>query len=161
MPQSMMPKGAVSRRSFLAVAAAGVVVAAVAGLATRAAHAARKDVQAAIKALIGDATPKKSDKITIKLPQIAENGNTVPLTVIVDSPMTAGDHVKVIHLFAEGNPRPDIATFHFGPHNGQAEVSTRIRLLKTQTVVAVVEMSNGSIWRADQLVKVTIGGCGG
>ncbi len=100
-------------------------------------------------------------RITLELPQIAENGNTVPLSIEVDSPMTAQDYCKAVHIFAEGNPRPDVASIHFTPACGRAVASTRMRLAKTQNVVAIAEMSDGSVYMTKAEVKVTIGGCGG
>jgi len=116
--------------------------------------------QAAIKRVFGDRAIAEG-RVTLRLPPIAENGNTIPLTVVVESPMTASDHVKAVHIFADRNPTPDVATFHFTPAMGRAEASTRIRLGQTQDVVAVAEMSNGSLFIGRQEVKVTIGGCGG
>ena len=95
------------------------------------------------------------------LPQIAENGNTVPLTIEIDSPMSDADHVKSVHIFAEGNPLPDVASIHFTPRCGVARASTRMRLAGTQNVVAVAELSDGRVVGAKTEVKVTIGGCGG
>ena len=100
-------------------------------------------------------------RIELDLPQIAENGNTVPISIAIDSPMTEDDYVKTVHVFADGNPRPDVASFHFTPACGTASCSTRIRLAKTQNIVAVAEMSNGDVYMAKSEVKVTIGGCGG
>ena len=117
-------------------------------------------VAESMKALIGDVTPSEG-RIELDLPQIAENGNTVPILIAIDSPMTAEDHVKTVHVFADGNPRPDVASFHFTPACGEATCSTRIRLAKTQNIVAVAEMSNGEVYMAKAEVKVTIGGCGG
>jgi sulfur-oxidizing protein SoxY len=117
-------------------------------------------VAKAMKELIGDATPREG-RITLELPQIAENGNTVPLTVEVASPMTEQDHCKAVHIFSEQNPLPNVASFRFTPACGQATASTRIRLAKTQNVIAVAEMSDGSVHMAKAEVKVTIGGCGG
>ena len=117
-------------------------------------------VDAAIKELVGDGTLAEG-RIALDLPQIAENGNTVPLTVEVDSPMTEADYCKAVHVFADKNPRPDVATFKFTPACGKAVASTRMRLAKTQNVVAVAEMSDGSVYMAKSEVKVTIGGCGG
>ena len=102
-----------------------------------------------------------SDKVTLDLPEIAENGNTVPLNVSVDSPMSKDDYVKRILIVADGNPRAGVATFNFTPKSGSAEASTRIRLAKTQNIIAVAELSNGSFVSAKRQVKVTIGGCGG
>ena len=100
-------------------------------------------------------------KVRIRMPEIAENGNTVPMTVTVESPMTDADHVKAVHLVSDNNPRPEVASFYFTPANGKAEVSTRIRLAQTMNVLAYAEMSDGSVWSARAEAKVTIGGCGG
>ena len=116
--------------------------------------------QEAIKKIVGDKLLKEG-RIKLKLPQIAENGNTVPLSFSVESPMTKDDYVKAVHLFAEGNPLPGVASMHFTPRSGKAQASTRIRLAKTQTVIALAEMSDGSVYISKGLVKVTIGGCGG
>jgi sulfur-oxidizing protein SoxY len=102
-----------------------------------------------------------ANRVSIELPEIAENGNTVPFSVAVESPMTDEDHVKAVHVFATGNPRPDIGSFMFTPANGVADASSRMRLGRTQDIVAVAEMSNGQVFMATQTVKVTIGGCGG
>jgi sulfur-oxidizing protein SoxY len=120
----------------------------------------QKMVDEAVMKLIGDKQAKEG-KITLDLPQIAENGNTVPVGVEVDSPMTEDDHVKAVHLFAQGNPAPEVGTFRFTPANGKAAASTRMRLAGTQDVVAVAEMSDGSVYKVAKTVKVTIGGCGG
>ena len=114
----------------------------------------------ALKKLTGS-KPTKSGRVHLKLPPIAENGNTVPLTVTVDSPMSENDYVKAVHVVADGNPRPDVASFRFTPMSGKAEVGTRIRMAKTQNIIAVAEMSDGTLYRASKNVKVTIGGCGG
>ncbi len=113
-----------------------------------------------IKKIVGDA--KATDgKINVDMPEIAENGNTVPFTIKVDSPMTEADHVKALHVISSGNPQPGVATFRFTPASGAATVSSRMRLAKTQDVIAVAELSNGSFLMGKRTVKVTIGGCGG
>ena len=110
--------------------------------------------------LIGDAKPADG-KVSLQLPEIAENGNTVPFTVTADSPMTAADHVKALHVFATGNPRAHVVSLYFTPDSGKATVTSRMRLGKTQDVVAVAEMSDGKFYMGKRQVKVTIGGCGG
>jgi sulfur-oxidizing protein SoxY len=100
-------------------------------------------------------------KIKLDLPEIAENGNTVPMTVSVESPMTEQSYVSDVLVVADGNPRAGVVTFHFTPASGVAEANTRIRLAQTQNVVAVAKMSDGSFFTASKQVKVTIGGCGG
>jgi sulfur-oxidizing protein SoxY len=114
----------------------------------------------AIKSVTGDATPAEG-RIELVLPQIAENGNTVPIEIKVDSPMSEADYVKSVHVFADGNPNPNVATYHFTPANGAARFAARIRLAKTQNVIAIAEMSSGELYMAKSEVKVTIGGCGG
>lgn len=100
-------------------------------------------------------------KVKLTTPEIAENGNTVPISVSVDSPMTDADHVTSVAIYADGNPLPNVVTFNFTPASGVAQAKTRIRLAKTQNVVAVAKMSDGSFQMAKNQVKVTIGGCGG
>ena len=93
-------------------------------------------------------------------PRLAENGNIVPVTVTVDSPMTEQDYVKSIHLFAESNPQPRIVDVELGPYNGRARVSRRaIRVAISQQVHAVAVMSDDSLWSAAVEVEVTVGGC--
>lgn len=111
-----------------------------------------------IAEITGGATPERTG-IEIEMPQIAENGNAVPLHIRVASPMTSGDHVKAIHVFAERNPRPRVATFHLGADAGRADVTTRVRLGGTQDVTVLAELSGGR-WRvAAQNVLVTTGAC--
>jgi sulfur-oxidizing protein SoxY len=109
---------------------------------------------------LAKAEPKEG-KITIKAPEIAENGNAVPVTVTVDAPMTDASYVKALHIAADGNPNPGVASYSFTPLAGKAEVQFRIRLASTQRLVAVAEMNDGSTFIARREVKVTIGGCGG
>ena len=148
------------RRKVLALAGPGIIAVAGIGILPGAAHADAAAVAKAIKEIIGD-KKMKSGRITMELPQIAENGNTVPMGFEVESPMTESDYVKAVHIFAEKNPNPNVATYRFTPESGKAKISTRMRLLKTQNVVAVAEMSDGSVYKVTTPVKVTIGGCGG
>jgi sulfur-oxidizing protein SoxY len=156
---------ALSRRQFVITVAAGsAAAAALAAAPLRLAVAAEeaKTVDEAIKQLLGDKElADGAEIITLDLPQIAENGNTVPLGLSVESPMTADNYVKSVHIFADGNPLPQVASIHFTPASGVAQASTRMRLAKTQNVVAVAEMSDGSAYITKAEVKVTIGGCGG
>lgn len=114
----------------------------------------------AVKKIVGDSKPVDG-RVTFELPEIAENGNTVPFTVSVDSPMTEQEYVKAIHVIATGNPQPGIATFHFTPLSGRASASSRLRLARTQDVVGLAELSDGKFLMSRRSVKVTIGGCGG
>ena len=146
-----------SRREVLR---AGSLAALAAVLAPHMSLADTKDVEAALKKLYGDKT-MAAGKITLDLPQIAENGLVVPVGVSVESPMSAADFVKSVHVFADGNPLPGVVSFHFTPEAGRASAATRMRLAKTQNIICVAEMSNGALFTAKQEVKVTIGGCGG
>ncbi len=148
-----------SRRQILQVLGAGALGVASLGVSLSPAEATPEATRQAITRLIG-AAPVQAGKITIQLPQVAENGHTVPLTVRVDSPMTASHSVQAIHVLAEGNPNPEVASFYFSRRSGKAEVSTRIRLAQTQDVVALAVMSDGAVYQARTDVKVTIGGCG-
>jgi sulfur-oxidizing protein SoxY len=100
-------------------------------------------------------------KVRLDLPEIAENGNTVPMTVSVESPMTEQSHVTDVLIVADGNPRAGVATFHFSPASGVAEANTRVRLAATQNITAIAKMNDGSFFSGTKQVKVTIGGCGG
>jgi len=108
----------------------------------------------------GKGTPTEG-KVTLKAPEIAENGNAVPVTVSVESEMTDKSYVKAVFIAADGNPNPGVATFEFTPMSGKAEVQLRMRLAQTQKLIAVAEMNDGTLYTASREVKVTIGGCGG
>ena len=113
-----------------------------------------------LKAILGNAKPTEA-KVVIDMPEIAENGNTVPFSIGVDSPMSEADYVKAIHVIATANPQPDVATFRFTPQSGKAAIGSRMRLAKTQDVLAIAELSDGKFLIGKRAVKVTIGGCGG
>lgn len=150
-----------TRRRFLIGAAGVVLVTAVpeARAQFQAQGEARAAaMQAAIKAIAGDA-PMKTGRIKIDLPPLVENGNAVPLSLAVESPMTDADHVKAIHVFTEKNPQPNVAAFQLGPRAGTANIQTRMRLADTQLVVAVAEMSDGTFWRDEIEVVVTMAAC--
>ena len=118
------------------------------------------DASAEIAKFTGGKT-LENGRITIELPEIAENGNTVPLAVAVDSPMTPADYVSDVFVVADGNPRPIVATFRFTPMSGRAEAATRIRLAASQSITILAKTSTGRVLTAQKHVKVTIGGCGG
>jgi sulfur-oxidizing protein SoxY len=147
-----------SRRATLMLGAAGATLG-VLGWGVRA-QAGVKEAADQIAKFTGGKTAEKG-KISIELPEIAENGNTVPLSVTVDSAMTADDYVSDVIVVSEGNPNPGVATFHFSPLSGKAEASTRIRLATTQNIVVVAKTSKGEFFTGQKAVKVTIGGCGG
>lgn len=148
----------ITRRQALALGAGAAVLTA-AGL-PRLAFADDAKVQAAIDAFSGGTAPE-TGTVSLTAPEIAENGNTVPIGVSVDSPMTEADHVTAVILLAAGNPQPGVATFHFSPMSGAAEATTRMRLAKTQDVIALAKTSTGKVYMDRKSVKVTIGGCGG
>ncbi len=118
------------------------------------------DAAQLIAKFTGGKEPAKG-KVSLDVPEIAENGNTVPLSLSVESPMTADSYVKEVMIFADGNPNAGVATLMFTPLSGKAEASIRIRLATTQNVIAIAKMSDGSLFKEQKTVKVTIGGCGG
>ena len=113
---------------------------------------------AAIREVVGEA-PVHQGRVKLEIPPLVENGNPVPLTVSVDSPMTAPDHVKSIHIFNEKNPQANVTTFHLGPRAGRARVSTRIRLADSQKVAAIARLSDDSLWSDSVDVMVTLAAC--
>ena len=142
-----------NRRHVLA-GAAGVVMAVV----LRPAHAAAGDLAVAVAAYTKGATVR-AGKVKLDVAELVDNGNVVPITVTVDSPMTAADHVKSIAVFNEKNPQRDVARFTLGPRAGKASVTTRIRLATTQQLVAVAQMGDGSYWSHTVDVIVTLAAC--
>jgi sulfur-oxidizing protein SoxY len=153
-----MTRGA-SRREFLySAGSAAVGIGLGLAVAVRPARATPAGMQEAIGKVVGAARLNEG-KVKLDLPPLSENGNAVPLTVSVESPMTAADHVRAIHVFTEKNPQPEVVSFHLGPRAGRASVATRIRLADTQTVVAVCELSDGSFWSGRADVVVTLAAC--
>ena len=152
MPNSVM---LVSRRTLLRqLGAAGLLLA----LWPAGTWATPEAVQQAIRQRLGEREPQPGG-MTLSLPKIAETGNSVPLTVTVDSPMTSEDYVLRIHVFVPGNPEPVAATYHLGVRAGKAQISTQIRLARTQTVLALAEMSDGSVRSDAASIVVTLGAC--
>jgi sulfur-oxidizing protein SoxY len=150
--------GQFDRRQVLG-AGVGVLAATAFGVAATPAHAAN-NAQDLIKAFTGGKQAAEG-KVKLDLPEIAENGNTVPMTVTVESPMNEQSHVTEVLVVADGNPNGGVATFHFSPASGVAEANTRIRLAASQNIIAVARMNDGTFVMASKQVKVTIGGCGG
>jgi len=148
----------IDRRDFVLGATAAAAVTALLTATPNRAWAGTFDD--AIKKLIGDAKPTEG-RVSLEMPEIAENGNTVPFGVSVESPMTDKDYVKTVHVFASKNPNPNVISFHFSPLSGKATATSRMRLASTQDVVAIAEMSDGKFFMGKRTVKVTIGGCGG
>jgi sulfur-oxidizing protein SoxY len=128
-------------------------------IGSRCALAEPADVEAELKRLFAG-RPTADGKIKLDLPEIAENGAQVAIHFEVESPMTAADYVKSFHLFAGGNPAPAVFTYHFTPDAGRAAGSNKIRLAKSQIVIAVAEMADGTLYSAKSPIEVTIGGCG-
>lgn len=142
-----------SRRAALAAGSATL-----AALVVRPARATTQTMQAAINEFTGGAAITQG-KVTMDIPPLVENGNSVPLTITVDSPMTEEDFVKTIAVFNERNPQPNIGTFHLSARSGRAFVSTRIRLGDSQSIVAVAQMSDGSLWSGSVELIVTLPAC--
>jgi sulfur-oxidizing protein SoxY len=147
-----------SRREILKTAAALAGAGALLRLSIAPAAATPEMMKDAVRAVIGEA-PVKKGKIKLDLPPLVENGNSVPCTVAVESPMTAADYVKAIHIFNEKNPQPNVISVKLGPRAGRASFSTRIRLADSQTVTAIAELSDGSFWSDDIDVIVTLAAC--
>lgn len=148
----------ITRRQALALGSGAVVTLTIGNVSPLFATPAEADAEIA-KFTGGKAMDK--GKISIDLPEIAENGNTVPLQVTVESPMTDTDYISDILVVADGNPRPGIATFHLTPLSGKATAATRIRLQTTENIIVVAKTSDGKFLTDRKQVKVTIGGCGG
>ncbi|ERR1700744_2766920 len=147
-----------TRRDFLGLAGSAAVAGAIPIVTLRPLNATPATLNTAIRNVVGEATVQ-TGKVKIDIPPLVENGNTVPMTVSVTSPMTESDYVKSIHVFNEKNPLPNVGNFHIGPWVGRAQVATRIRLADSQKVVAIAHMSDGSFWSASTDVIVTLAAC--
>jgi sulfur-oxidizing protein SoxY len=145
-----------SRRALLRTTAAAV--AGVAAYELRSASATPAAMSEAIRKVTGIAKVTKG-RIKVDVPPLSENGNLVPCTISVQSPMTQADHVRAIHVFNEKNPQPNVVSIRLGPRAGVATVTTRMRLTESQNVVVVAEMSDGSFWTEQDYVIVTQGAC--
>jgi sulfur-oxidizing protein SoxY len=113
---------------------------------------------AAITRVVGEA-PLRTGKVTVDIPPLVENGNTVPMLVSVESPMTAASYVKAIHVFNEKNPQSEVIGIRLGPSAGKAAFSTRIKLSDSQKIMAIAELSDGTFWSDSIDVIVTIAAC--
>jgi sulfur-oxidizing protein SoxY len=153
--ETMREPDSSTRRQFLGLAG-GVVAFGVVTL--RPAEATPAMLASAIRNVVGAAVVK-TGKIKLDIPPLVENGNTVPMTVSVTSPMTSNDYVKSIHVFNEKNPQPNVGNFYLGPRAGRAQVSTRIRLADSQKIVAIAQLSDGSFWSTSVDVVVTLAAC--
>jgi sulfur-oxidizing protein SoxY len=117
-----------------------------------------ESMRAAIAAFSGG-KEVRTGRVTLGIDPLVENGNAVPVSVSVQSPMTPADHVQRIAIFAPLNPLPEVAVFHLSPASGRAQVSTRMRMADTQTIVALAVMNDGSVWRHSVDVVVTLAAC--
>ena len=117
-----------------------------------------EQADAAIRALVKDARVR-SGRVALELPPLVENGHSVVLAVKVQSPMTEQDHVRSVHLFAEGNPLPGILTAYFTPRSGRAALTSRVRLAQSQWIWAIAVMSDGSFWQTSAETLVTLSAC--
>jgi sulfur-oxidizing protein SoxY len=147
-----------TRRRFLGLAGSAAVAGTIPIATLRPLEATPATLASAIRNVVGTAVVK-TGKVKLEVPPLVENGNTVPMTVSLASPMTPEDHVKSIHVFNEKNPQPNIGNFYLGPNSGRAQVSTRIRLADSQKVVAIAHLSDGSFWSVSVDVVVTLAAC--
>lgn len=147
-----------TRRIFL-LRSAGLIAMAGGGLASTGTAWATPQAMAELIKEIAAGRPINKGKVTLDLPPLIDNGNAVPMTVTVDSPMTDRDYVKAIHVVNEKNPQPHVIVCRLGPRAGRAVVSTRIKLADAQTVTAIAEMSDGSLWMDSASVIVTLAAC--
>jgi len=142
------------RRQVLLALATGACL-----LVVRPAVATPESLAAALRETFGD-RPITPGRVKLELPRLAENGNVVPVTVTVDSPMSERDYCERIYIFSELNPLPRVLEVHLGPYNGRARISSRIRVGTSQKMSAVAVMNDGSIWSAAVDIEVTVSGCG-
>ena len=143
-----------TRRHLMTMTAGSALTA----MLTPAASATPDDADQAIREIFGD-RPIHEGRVWVKLPPIAENGNSVAIDISVDSPMAEDDHVRQIAIFSPRNPIPTIAQFQLGPHAGRAQVSARVRLAGTQTLRVIAEMSDGTLWSGKASTYVTLAAC--
>ncbi|MDA9498645.1 SoxY-related AACIE arm protein [Bradyrhizobium sp. CCBAU 11357] len=147
-----------TRRRFLNLAGGATIAGTIPIVTLRPLQATPAMLNTAIRNVVGEAQ-LRSGRVKLDIPPLVENGNTVPMTVGVTSPMTADDYVKSIHVFNEKNPQPNIGNFYFGPSSGRAQVSTRIRLADTQKVVAIARLSDDTFWQVAAEIVVTLAAC--
>ncbi len=150
-----IPSISTSRRAVLV---GGVATVAGVLLPGSSAQAAPEAMASAMQQVLAGRTAKPG-RIKLEISPLAENGNSVPITITVESPMTAADHVTSIYLFSPENPQPDMVRFHLGPRAGRARVQTSVRLANTQRVEALAIMKDGSVWSDSAEVIVTMSAC--
>ena len=152
-----------SRREFLilgcgAASLAAASTAAEAQLTPNIAALRKAALENAMREVTGGA-PVRRGRVRLDLPPLVDNGNSVSVTVNVDSPMTSADHVRAIHIFTEKNPQPNVINAWLGPRAGRARITTRTRIADTGTVVAIAQMSDGTFWSDSVTVVVTLSAC--
>jgi sulfur-oxidizing protein SoxY len=152
-----MSEKASTRRQFLAITT-GTAIISVAPILAAPAHATPDTLAVAIREVVGGSVVH-TGKVKLEVPPLVENGNTVPITVSVASPMTEADHVKSIHIFNEKNPLPNVGNFYLGVRAGRPQLSTRIRLADSQKIVVIAKLSDGSFWSTTADVVVTLAAC--
>ena len=148
-----------TRRRFLLLAGgAALGTAAEAQLPPNIAQLRKAALEEAVRQVTGGAALRRG-RVKLELPPLIDNGNSVPLAVAVESPMTPADHVRSIHVFAEKNPQPYVIAAHLGPRAGRARIATRARIADTGAVLAIAEMSDGTFWSDSVDVVVTLSAC--
>jgi sulfur-oxidizing protein SoxY len=147
-----------TRREFLVLACGAFATAAEAQLDPNQEALRRAAFQEAVRKVTGGA-PVGRGRVKLDLPPLIDNGNTVPLSVSVESPMTSADHVRAIHVFTEKNPQPNVLSVHLGPRAGRASLVTRVRIADTQSVTAIAQLSDGTFWSDSVQVVVTLSAC--
>jgi sulfur-oxidizing protein SoxY len=148
-----------TRRRFLGLAGCTAAIGALpVAIHVSPAAATPETMASAIRTVVGGAVVR-TGKVKLDIPPLVENGNSVPMTVSVASPMTATDYVKSIHVFNEKNPQPNLGNFYLGPRAGRAQVSTRVRLADSQKITAIARLSDGSFWSVTADVVVTLAAC--
>ena len=154
----MQKSDASTRRRFLGLAGSAAAVGVLPVVSVRPVEATPETMASAVRAVVGSAIIQ-TGKVKLDIPPLVENGNSVPMTVSVASPMTSSDYVKSIHVFNEKNPQPNLGNFFLGPRAGRAQVSTRVRLADSQKITAIARLSDGSFWSATADVVVTLAAC--
>ena len=148
-----------TRRRFLRLAGGAAAIGALpVAVRVRPVEATPETMASAVRAVTNGATVQ-TGKVKLDIPPLVENGNSVPMTVSVTSPMTATDYVKSIHVFNEKNPQPNLGNFYLGPRAGRAQVATRVRLADSQKIIAIAKLSDGSFWSTTADVVVTLAAC--
>ena len=151
---------ALDRRQFVISTTATLAAASLLPASASFAIANSRDFETIYQELVAGAQPIE-DRIKLVLPKSAENGHNIKFSIAVKSPMTEQDYVEAIHILAPENPEPRVASFRLTPHSGKAEIAGRLRLAKTQDVIALAELNNGTAFIGRAKISVNISGCSG